>query len=175
MKRNLGTMIVFIGLVLLFSSATFAAPERTTLIDTTVSQHTTAAGDPKADLSTKGIDYDLTPAPSPPSHLSLVERLSLQNAVCALWYNSMKQDPAPMETLDPMDLEAPDNIFVAPSSNVSFNNGEWVFEGLIRQMAPDSTGIEVISDIQYYNVRFKKLEDSRFHIRSVLFEHIQSF
>lgn len=161
MKRNMKVMMFFTGLVLLFSSSAIAAPERGTPTHVNLS-----AGD---------IDYDFTPAPGTTPRLSLTERLSLQSAVCALWHNSMKQNPDVVTNLDPMTLEGPEHIFVDPSSNVYFENGEWIFEGLIRQMAPDSTGIEVISGIQYYNVRFKKLENNRFQIASVHFDHVGGF
>ena len=113
MKRNMKVMMVLIGMALLFSSSAIAAPERGTPTHVNLS-----AGD---------IDYDFTPAPGTTPRLSLTERLSLQSAVCALWHNSMKQNPDVVTNLDPMTLEGPEHIFVDPSSNVYFENGEWIF------------------------------------------------
>ncbi len=169
MKRNMKVMMFFIGLVLLFSSPAFAAPESTTL------KNTAAVADPDVELSAGDTGAGHTPAHASALRLTPAERLTLQNAVCALWHNSMKQNPDAVANIDPMTLEGPEHIFVDPSSNVYFENGEWIFEGLIRQMAPDNTGIEVISGIQYYNVRFKKLENGRFQITSVHFDHVGGF
>ena len=100
--------------------------------------------------------------PLPARRLTLAERLSLQNAICALWHNSMKQEPTPVENLDLMDLDAPDHIFISPSAGFYFENGVWIFEGLLRQMAPQQDGIEAVSRVQYFNVQFKPLEDGGF-------------
>ena len=161
MKLNMKVMMFFTGLVMLFSSSAIAAPE------SSVSAHVVC--------STEDTGPGHAPAQASVQRLSLAERLTLQDAVCALWHNSMKQNPDAVTALDPMTLEGPEHIFVDPSSNVYFENGEWVFEGLIRQMTPDNTGIEAISGIQYYNVRFKKLENGNFQIASVHFDHVGGF
>ena len=98
---------------------------------------------------------------TPPKRLTLAERLTLQNAVCVLWNNAQQQNPAPVESLD-LTTDAPDHVFISPSAGYYFEKGVWVFEGLIRVMTPDSTGIERISAIQYFNIHFKPQENGGF-------------
>jgi hypothetical protein len=101
--------------------------------------------------------------------LTLEERLSLENAVCALWHNAQKQEAAPVQSLDPMALEAPDHVFV---QGFYFAHEGWVFEGIIRHMVPDSTGIEVIGRTQCYRIHFQRVQGGGFKIVDVFFGEV---
>lgn len=163
MKRCMYVLLVLTGLLFLPAPCVFAAAGDTAPAGVAIAQNAT----PPVDLSAGDIDPDFMPRPA--KRLTLAERLSLQNAICALWHNSMKQSPAPVERLDLMELDAPDHIFIDQGSGFYFENGEWVFEGLIRQMSPDNTGIEKISAIQYFNVRFTQRESGKFFASTIHF------
>ena len=47
-----------------------------------------------------------------------------------------------------------------------------VFEGLIRVMTPDSTGIERIPTVQYFNVHFEPKPDGSFFPAVVHFTNV---
>ena len=130
------------------------------------------AGMPEPDLFPDDVFEEFsTPAPRD-QRLTLEERLSLQNAICALWANSMKQEPAPVESIDLMDADAPDHVFLEPLSAFYYDKGEWVFEGLLRQMAPDSSGIECIGGIQSFRASFRKEAAGRFTLLSFFFDDL---
>jgi hypothetical protein len=176
-------MLLFAGVMLAFAPCTFAAPESAASPAVAVEQGVPSetmtgaeraaldgeVGVPAPDLSLGDVDEEFSPPPPRDQRITLAERLTLQNAVCALWANGMKQEPAPVESIDLMNAEAPDHIFIDPPSGFYYDNGEWVFEGLIRQMAPDSTGIECIGGIQSFHVVFKKEADGRFAVVSIHF------
>ena len=185
MKRCTRILLLFAAL-LLMPCAAFAAPESAASPDTAVS----AAPAPAPENAPAGPEgapaFDTSPVPdptsaaereaalagaedvnkidaaTPPRRLTLGERLTLQNAVCVLWHNAQQQNPAPVESLDLMNTDAPDHVFISPSAGYYFENGVWIFEGLIRVMTPDSTGIERISAIQYFNIHFKPQENGGF-------------
>ena len=183
MKRCSRIMLLFAAL-LLMPCAAFAAPESAASPESAVAAVPAPApesapagpeGAPAPDLSPAPVsdaereaalagaeDFNEADAAPPAKRLTLAERLTLQNAICALWHNAQRQDPAPVESLDLMNADAPDHIFIEQASGFYFDNGVWVFEGLIRQMAPDSTGIEVITAVQYFNVQFKPQENGVF-------------
>ena len=185
MKRCTRTMLLFAGLMLALAPCAFAAPE---------SAASPAPAPESAPAGPEGApSFDTSPVPEPVSEaereaaiagakdvnavdaaqavqwLTLEERLFLENAVCALWHNAQKQDPAPVESLDLMALEAPDHVFV---QGFYFAHEGWVFEGVIRHMEPDSTGIEVISRIQNYRVQFQRLENGGFKAVSAVFSEV---
>lgn len=120
-------------------------------------------------------DANEASAPQPDKRLTLAERLMLQNAVCVLWHNAQQQNPAPVASLDLMSMDAPEHVFISPSAGYYFENGVWVFEGLIRQMTPDSTGIEMISNVQYFNVRFEPKPDGSFFPAVIHFDSVGGF
>ncbi len=183
MKRCTRIMLILAGLMLTSAPCAFAAPESAASSAAVMEQNAPAGvmtgaeraaldgevGMPESDLSLGDVDEEFSPPPPRDQRLTLAERLTLQNAVCALWANGMKQEPAPVESIDLMNAEAPDHIFIDPPSGFYYDNGEWVFEGLIRQMAPDSTGIECIGGIQSFHVVFKKEADGRFAVVSIHF------
>ena len=185
MKRCTRTMLLFAGLMLALAPCAFAAPE---------SAASPAPAPESAPAGPEGApSFDTSPVPGPVSEaereaamvgaedfnavdaaqavqwLTLEERLFLENAVCALWHNAQKQDPASVESLDLMTLEAPDHAFV---QGFYFAHEGWVFEGVIRHMEPDSTGIEVISRIQNYRVQFQRLENGSFKAVSAVFSEV---
>ena len=184
MKRCTRTMLLFAGLMLALAPCAFAAPESAAPAPAPASAPIGPEGTPAIDTS---------PVPEPASEaereaaiagaedfnalesaqivqwLTLEERLFLENAVCALWHNAQKQEPAPVESLDIMTLEAPDHVFV---QGFYFVHEGWVFEGDIRHMEPDSTGIEVISRIQNYRVQFQRLENGGFKVVSAVFSEV---
>jgi hypothetical protein len=191
MKRCTRTMLLFAGLMLAYAPCAFAAPE-------SAASPVSAAPAPAPESAPAGPEgapsFDTSPAPEalsaaereaalagaedfnavdaaslPAKRLTLEERLSLENAVCALWHNAQKQEPAPVESLDIMTLEAPDHVFV---QGYYFAHEGWVFEGIIRHMVPDSTGIEVISRIQNYRVQFQRLENGGFKVVSAVFSEV---
>ena len=194
MKRCTRILLLFAAL-LLMPCAAFAAPESAASPDTAVSAAPAPAPEnapagpegapivdtspapesaeldalPGADQSVG--DVDQSPA-APPKRLTLGERLTLQNAVCVLWHNAQQQNPAPVESLDLMNTDAPDHVFTSPSAGYYFENGVWVFEGLIRVMTPDSTGIERISTVQYFNVHFEPKEGGSFFPAVVHFTNV---
>ena len=149
---------------MLMALALFLAPCTAFAVSENVASANTP---PAADLSAGDIDQAFKPGEA--QRLTLEERLSLQNAVCALWNNAQKQEPAPVESLDIMKLEAPDHVFV---QGYYFAHEGWVFEGIIRHMVPDSTGIEVISRIQNYRVQFQRLENGGFKVVSAVFSEV---
>ncbi len=187
MKRCTRTMLLFAGLMLALAPCAFAAPESAA----------TAPPVPAAEIAPAGPEgapaIDTSPVPGPVSEaereaatagaedvnelesaqifqrITLEDRLFLENAVCALWHNAQKQEPAPVESLDLMTLEAPDHVFV---QGFYFVQEGWVFEGVIRHMVPDSTGIEVISRIQKYRVQFQRLENGGFKAVSAVFSEV---
>ena len=194
MKRCTRILLLFAAL-LLMPCAAFAAPESAASPDTAVS----AAPAPAPENAPAGPEgapiVDTSPAPesaeldalpgadqsvgdvdqspvAPPKRLTLGERLALQNAVCVLWHNAQQQNPAPVESLDLMNMDAPDHVFISPSAGYYFENGVWVFEGLIRVMTPDSTGIERISTVQYFNVHFEPKEGGSFFPAVVHFTNV---
>ena len=194
MKRCTRILLLFAAL-LLMPCAAFAAPESAASPDTAVS----AAPAPAPENAPAGPEgapiVDTSPAPesaeldalpgadqsvgdvdqspvAPPKRLTLGERLALQNAVCVLWYNAQQQEPAPVESLDLMNTDAPDHVFISPSAGYYFEKGVWIFEGLIRQMAPDSTGIERIPTVQYFNVHFEPKEGGSFFPAVVHFTNV---
>ena len=194
MKRCTRILLLFAAL-LLMPCAAFAAPESAASPDTAVSAAPAPAPEnapagpegapivdtspapesaeldalPGADQSVG--DVDQSPA-APPKRLTLGERLTLQNAVCVLWHNAQKQNPEPAESLDLMNTDAPDHVFISPSAGYYFEKGVWVFEGLIRVMTPDSTGIERISTVQYFNVHFEPKEGGSFFPAVVHFTNV---
>ena len=194
MKRCTRILLLFAAL-LLMPCAAFAAPESAASPDTAVSAAPAPApenapagpeGAPIVDTSpapesaeldalpgaNQSVgDVDQSPA-APPKRLTLGERLTLQNAVCVLWHNAQQQNPAPVESLDLMNADAPDHVFISPSAGYYFENGVWVFEGLIRVMTPDSTGIERIPTVQYFNVHFEPKPDGSFFPAVVHFTHV---
>ena len=171
MKRCTRTMLLFAGLMLALAPCAFAAPESAAPANT--------APVPAPEIAPAGPEgapaIDTSPVPEPVSEaereaaiagaedfnelaarrLTLEERLFLEDAVCALWHNAQKQDSAPVESLDLNALEAPAHVFV---KGFFFVQDGWVFEGMLRLMEPDSTGIEVISRIQSYRVQFQRVE-----------------
>ena len=194
MKRCTRILLLFAAL-LLMPCAAFAAPESAASPDTAVS----AAPAPAPENAPAGPEgapiVDTSPAPesaeldalpgadqsvgdvdqspvAPPKRLTLGERLALQNAVCVLWHNAQQQNPAPVESLDLMNTDAPDHVFTSPSAGYYFEKGVWVFEGLIRVMTPDSTGIERISTVQYFNVHFEPKEGGSFFPAVVHFTNV---
>ena len=194
MKRCTRILLLFAAL-LLMPCAAFAAPESAASPDTAVSAAPAPASEnapagpegapivdtspapesaeldalPGADQSVG--DVDQSPA-APPKRLTLGERLTLQNAVCVLWHNAQQQNPEPAESLDLMNMDAPDHVFISPSAGYYFENGVWVFEGLIRVMTPDSTGIERIPTVQYFNVHFEPKPDGSFFPAVVHFTNV---
>ena len=194
MKRCTRILLLFAAL-LLMPCAAFAAPESAASPDTAVSAAPTPApenapagpeGAPAVDTSPAPEsaeldalpgadqsvgDVDQSPA-APPKRLTLGERLTLQNAVCVLWHNAQQQNPAPVESLDLMNTDAPDHVFISPSAGYYFEKGVWVFEGLIRVMTPDSTGIERIPTVQYFNVHFEPKEGGSFFPAVVHFTNV---
>ena len=195
MKRCTRILLLFAAL-LLMPCAAFAAPESAASPDTAVS----AAPAPAPENAPAGPEgapaFDTSPVPdptsaaereaalagaedvneidaaTPPKRLTLGERLTLQNAVCVLWHNAQKQNPEPAESLDLMNMDAPDHVFISPSAGYYFENGVWVFEGLIRVMTPDSTGIERIPTVQYFNVHFEPKPDGSFFPAVVHFTNV---
>ena len=196
MKRCTRTMLLFAGLMLALAPCAFAAPESAASPAATVS----AAPAPAPENAPAGPEgapaFDTSPVPdptsaaereaalagaedvneidaaAPPKRLTLGERLTLQNAVCVLWHNAQQQNPAPVESLDLMNTDAPDHVFISPSAGYYFEKGVWVFEGLIRQMSPDSTGIERIPTVQYFNVHFEPKPDGSFFPAVVHFTNV---
>ena len=190
MKRCTRTMLLFAGLMLALAPCAFAAPE-------SAASPASAAPLPAPESAPAGPEgapaFDTSPVPGPASEaereaaiagaedfnavdaaqavqwLTLEERLFLENAVCALWHNAQKQEPAPVESLDIMTLEAPDHAFV---QGFYFAHEGWVLEGIIRHMTPDDTGIEVISRIQNYRVQFQRLENGGFKAVSAVFSEV---
>ena len=176
-------MLLFAGLMLACVPCVFAAPESAAspavAVEQTVPSETMTGaeraalngevGVPSPDLSLGDVDEEFSPPPPRDQRITLAERLTLQNAVCVLWANGMKQEPASVESLDLMNADAPDHVFIDPPSGFFYDNGEWVFEGLIRQMAPDSTGIEQIGGIQSFRVSFKKEASGSFSVISIYF------
>lgn len=195
MKRCTRILLLFAAL-LLMPCAAFAAPESAASPDTAAS----AAPAPAPENAPAGPEgapaFDTSPVPdptsaaereaalagaedvneidaaTPPKRLTLGERLTLQNAVCVLWHNAQKQNPEPAESLDLMNMDAPDHVFISPSAGYYFENGVWVFEGLIRVMSPDSTGIERIPTVQYFNVHFEPKEGGSFFPAVVHFTNV---
>ena len=196
MKRCTRTMLLFAGLMLALAPCAFAAPESAASPAATVSAAPTPAPE-NAPAGPEGAPaFDTSPVPdptsaaereaalagaedvneidaaTPPKRLTLGERLALQNAVCVLWNNAQQQNPAPVESLDLMNTDAPDHVFISPSAGYYFEKGVWVFEGLIRQMSPDSTGIERIPTVQYFNVHFEPKEGGSFFPAVVHFTNV---
>ena len=171
MKRCTRTMLLFAGLMFAYAPCGFAAPESAASPAAAVEQPAPGGevGVPAPDPSLADMYEEFSPPAPRDQRITLAERLTLQNAVCALWANGMKQEPAPVESIDLMNAEAPDHVFLDPPSCFFYNKGEWIFEGLIRQMAPDSTGIEQIGGIQSFRVSFKKETDGRFSVISIYF------
>ena len=195
MKRCTRILLLFAAL-LLMPCAAFAAPESAASPDTAVS----AAPAPAPENAPAGPEgapaFDTSPVPdptsaaereaalagaedvneidaaTPPKRLTLGERLALQNAVCVLWHNAQQQNLAPVESLDLMNTDAPDHVFISPSAGYYFEKGVWVFEGLIRVMTPDSTGIERIPTVQYFNVHFEPKPDGSFFPAVVHFTNV---
>lgn len=174
MKRCTRTMLLFAGLMLAYAPCAFAAPESAASPAAAVEQPAPGGevGVPAPDLSLGDVDEEFSPPAPRDQRISLAERLTLQNAVCALWANAQKQDPAPVESLDLINAEAPDHVFITPPNGFFYVKGAWIFQGLIRQMMPDSTGIEQIGGIQSFRVIFKKEGDGRFSVISVHFGDI---
>ena len=139
-----------------------AGPEGAPAFDTSPVPDPTSAAEREAALA-GAEDVNEIDAAAPPKRLTLGERLSLQNAVCVLWHNAQQQNPAPVESLDLMNTDEPDHVFISPSAGYYFEKGVWVFEGLIRVMTPDSTGIERIPTVQYFNVHFEPKEGGSFN------------
>ena len=148
-----------------------AGPEGAPAIDTSPVPDPTSAAEREAALA-GAEDVNEIDAATPPKRLTLGERLALQNAVCVLWNNAQQQNPAPVESLDLMNTDAPDHVFISPSAGYYFEKGVWVFEGLIRQMSPDSTGIERIPTVQYFNVHFEPKPDGSFFPAVVHFTNV---
>ena len=195
MKRCTRILLLFAAL-LLMPCAAFAAPESAASPDTAVSAAPTPAPEnaPAGPEGAPAIDTSPVPDPTsaaereaalagaedvneidaatPPKRLTLAERLTLQNAVCVLWHNAQQQNPAPVESLDLMNTDAPDHVFISPSAGYYFEKGVWVFEGLIRVMSPDSTGIERIPTVQYFNVHFEPKPDGSFFPAVVHFTNV---
>ena len=196
MKRCTRILLLFAAL-LLMPCAAFAAPESAASPDTAVSAapapapenasagpegapafdtspvpDPTSAAEREAALAGAEDVNEIDAAPLPPKRLTLGESLTLQNAVCVLWYNAQQQNPAPVESLDLMNTDAPDHVFISPSAGYYFENGVWVFEGLIRVMTPDSTGIERIPTVQYFNVHFEPKPDGSFFPAVVHFTNV---
>ena len=195
MKRCTRILLLFAAL-LLMPCAAFAAPESAASPDTAVSAAPAPAPEnaPAGPEGAPAIDTSPVPDPTsaaereaalagaedvneidaatPPKRLTLGERLTLQNAVCVLWHNAQQQNPAPVESLDLMNTDAPDHVFISPSAGYYFEKGVWVFEGLIRVMTPDSTGIERIPTVQYFNVHFEPKEGGSFFPAVVHFTNV---
>ena len=195
MKRCTRILLLFAAL-LLMPCAAFAAPESAASPDTAVSAAPAPAPEnaPAGPEGAPAIDTSPVPDPTsaaereaalagaedvneidaatPPWRLTLGERLTLQNAVCVLWHNAQQQNPAPVESLDLMNTDAPDHVFISPSAGYYFEKGVWVFEGLIRVMTPDSTGIERIPTVQYFNVHFEPKPDGSFFPAVVHFTNV---
>ena len=196
MKRCTRTMLLFAGLMLALAPCAFAAPESAAspaatvsaapapapenapagpegapAVDTSPVPDPTSAAEREAALA-GAEDVNEIDAAAPPKRLTLGERLTLQNAVCVLWHNAQKQNPEPAESLDLMNMDAPDHVFISPSAGYYFENGVWVFEGLIRVMTPDSTGIERIPTVQYFNVHFEPKEGGSFFPAVVHFTNV---
>ena len=195
MKRCTRILLLFAAL-LLMPCAAFAAPESAASPDTAVSAAPAPAPEnaPAGPEGAPAIDTSPVPDPTsaaereaalagaedvneidaatPPKRLTLGERLTLQNAVCVLWHNAQQQNPAPVESLDLMNTDAPDHVFISPSAGYYFEKGVWVFEGLIRVMTPDSTGIERIPTVQYFNVHFEPKPDGSFFPAVVHFTNV---
>ena len=190
MKRCTRTMLLLAGLMLALAPCAFAAPESAAspasaapapapesapagpegapAVDTSPAPEALSAAEREAALA-GAEDFNAVDAAQVVQWLTLEERLFLENAVCALWHNAQKQEPAPVESLDLMTLEAPDHAFV---QGFYFAHEGWVFEGVIRHMEPDSTGIEVISRIQNYRVQFQRLETGGFKAVSAVFSEV---
>ena len=149
-----------------------AGPEGAPAFDTSPVPDPTSAAERKAALAGAEDVNEIDAAPLPPKRLTLGERLTLQNAVCVLWHNAQKQNPEPAESLDLMNTDAPDHVFISPSAGYYFEKGVWVFEGLIRVMTPDSTGIERIPTVQYFNVHFEPKPDGSFFPAVVHFTNV---
>ena len=148
-----------------------AGPEGAPAFDTSPVPDLTSAAEREAALA-GAEDVNEIDAATPPKRLTLGERLALQNAVCVLWHNAQQQNPAPVESLDLMNTDAPDHVFISPSAGYYFENGVWIFEGLIRVMSPDSTGIERIPTVQYFNVHFEPKEGGSFFPAVVHFTNV---
>jgi len=151
-----------------------AGPEGAPSFDTSPAPEALSAAEREATLA-GAEDFNEVDAIPPAKRLTLAERLMLQNAVCALWHNTQQKDPAPVESLDLMNMDAPDHVFISPSAGYYFENGMWILEGLIRQMTPDSTGIERISAVQYFNVRFEPKPDGSFFPGVIHFADVGGF
>ena len=149
-----------------------AGPEGAPAFDTSPVPDPTSAAEREAALAGAEDVNEIDSAPLPPKRLTLGERLALQNAVCVLWHNAQQQNPAPVESLDLMNTDAPDHVFISPSAGYYFEKGVWVFEGLIRVMSPDSTGIERIPTVQYFNVHFEPKEGGSFFPAAVHFTNV---
>ena len=149
-----------------------AGPEGAPAFDTSPVPDPTSAAEREAALAGAEDVNEIDAAPLPPRRLTLGERLTLQNAVCVLWHNAQQQNPAPVESLDLMNTDAPDHVFISPSAGYYFEKGVWVFEGLIRVMSPDSTGIERIPTVQYFNVHFEPKPDGSFFPAVVHFTNV---
>ena len=149
-----------------------AGPEGAPAFDTSPVPDPTSAAEREAALAGAEDVNEIDAAPLPPKRLTLGERLTLQNAVCVLWHNAQQQNPAPVESLDLMNTDAPDHVFISPSAGYYFEKGVWVFEGLIRVMTPDSTGIERIPTVQYFNVHFEPKEGGSFFPAVVHFTNV---
>ena len=179
MKRCTRILLLLAALTLI-PCAAFAAPENAAPASAVMPHGPEGAPavdpGPAADPAFEPAEImDGENAPVPEKRLTLGERLSLQNAVCILWVNARKQEPAPVEALALMDAEAPEHIFISPDGGFYYENGEWIFEGLIRQMAPGSDGIEEVSAIQYFNVRFKTLENGNFSASAIHFADVGAY
>lgn len=185
MKRCTRTMLLFAGLMLALAPCAFAAPESAATATPVPAPEIAPSGPegaPAIDTSPEPVseaereaaiagaeDVNALESAQVVQWLTLEERLFLENAVCALWHNAQKQDAAPVESLDIMTLEAPDHAFV---QGFYFAHEGWVFEGIIRHMEPDDTGIEVISRIQNYRVQFQRLENGGFKAVSAVFSEV---
>lgn len=151
-----------------------AGPEGAPAIDTSPAPE--PASDAEREAALAGAeDVNELDAAQPDKRLTLAERLMLQNAVCVLWHNAQQQTPASVESLDLMNMDAPDHVFISPSAGYYFEKGVWVLEGLIRQMAPDSTGIERIPTVQYFNVHFEPKTDGSFFPAVIQFTDVAGF
>ncbi|MBQ8172908.1 MAG: hypothetical protein IJ034_03070 [Mailhella sp.] len=151
-----------------------AGPEGAPAVDTSPAPETLSAAEREAALAGAEDVHEMNSA-TPPKRLTLAERLTLQNAVCVLWHNTRQQNPTPVESLDLMNMDAPDHVFISPSAGYYFENGAWVLEGLIRVMEPDSTGIERIPTVQYFNVHFKPQESGSFFPAVIQFTAVGGF
>lgn len=108
-----------------------------------------------------------------PAKLTLTERLMLEAAMASLWHYPNVLDNGPVAVSALIDPDIPPNVFaiISVDSPEANENGEWSFEGLIRQMEPEEDGIEVIAKREQFFVTFSRHSNGECYIRKVEWEN----